>query len=504
MRLRLLGTGSADGWPNPWCECASCRWAREHEVRTQTAVLIDELMLIDCGPDVPRAATRFGVRLAGVRHLLFSHAHPDHTGPAALLWREWATAADQPLDVVGPPACLDACRAFVGPWDGPAEGSAAENPAVQAADSPAPSGSGAFRFHPVVAGGVLALGGFEIRPVAANHGGAVIGPAVLYDVTAPDGGRVLYACDTAAPLPPRTLDALTGRAFDAVLMEENNGDRPGFGDHLGLASFADVLAQLRQHGAVVGTTRVLAVHLSHRNPPGDALARRLALMGAEVHPDGAVLDIIPNASPNAIPDTSSTAASDTTSASVPVTARHGTRRTRSASGLPRPYRVLVTGGARSGKSAEAERRLAAWPDVVYVATAGPVAPGDTEWAARVHAHTIRRPRHWTTVETAELTPLLSTDGPPLLVDCLTLWLTAHLDDDPVDGGWPARVDTLVAAWRDTRRHVVAVTNEVGSGIVPTSAVGRRFRDALGRLNAAVAAESDEVWHVVAGIPARLR
>ncbi len=335
-----------------------------------------------------------------------------------------------------------------------------------------------------------------------------VGPAVLYDVTAPDGGRLLYACDTAAPLPPPTLEALAGRAFDAVLMEENNGDRPGFGEHLDLAAFADVLAELRRRDAVVEATRIIAVHLSHRNPPGGELARRLALMGAQLHPDGAVLDITADS------------------------ARPGRtvfRGTQSHAGPPRPYRVLITGGARSGKSAEAERRLAAWPEVVYVATAGPVSPDDADWAARVAAHRGRRLSHWTTVETADLVPLLRADGPPLLVDCLTLWLTAHmdwehmggdgldgdradedhvsgdgLDGDRMAGEWSARVQELVAAWRDTRRHVVAVTNEVGSGIVPATAVGRRFRDALGRLNAAIAAESDEVWHVVAGIPTRLR
>jgi adenosylcobinamide kinase/adenosylcobinamide-phosphate guanylyltransferase len=68
----------------------------------------------------------------------------------------------------------------------------------------------------------------------------------------------------------------------------------------------------------------------------------------------------------------------------------------------------------------------------------------------------------------------------------------------------AAIDALVAAWRSTSRRVVAVTNEVGSGIVPDNRLGREFRDTLGTLNAAVARESDEVWHVVAGIPVRLR
>ncbi|WP_461031050.1 bifunctional adenosylcobinamide kinase/adenosylcobinamide-phosphate guanylyltransferase, partial [Streptomyces sparsus] len=163
-----------------------------------------------------------------------------------------------------------------------------------------------------------------------------------------------------------------------------------------------------------------------------------------------------------------------------------------------PRRTLVLGGARSGKSGEAERRLAAFPDVLYVATGGD-RHGDREWAERVSAHRERRPPGWRTAETCDLVPLLAdSDGPPMLVDCLALWLTDAMDavDAWSDEVWAnggarklaARTGELVAAVRETRRTVVAVSNEVGSGVVPASAAGRRFRDELGRLNAAVAAE----------------
>ncbi|GAA3105690.1 hypothetical protein GCM10020254_59480 [Streptomyces goshikiensis] len=123
-------------------------------------------------------------------------------------------------------------------------------------------------------------------------------------------------------------------------------------------------------------------------------------------------------------------------------------------------------------------------------------------------HRERRPSSWRTVETCELVPLLVEGGPPLLVDCLALWLTDAMDragawDDAV---WAAtgrkelaeRVAELVAAVRSTRRTVVAVSNEVGSGVVPATASGRRFRDELGRLNNAVAAECEHVLLVLAG------
>ncbi|MQA02559.1 MAG: uroporphyrinogen-III C-methyltransferase [Streptosporangiales bacterium] len=175
-------------------------------------------------------------------------------------------------------------------------------------------------------------------------------------------------------------------------------------------------------------------------------------------------------------------------------------------------RVLVLGGARSGKSATAERLLAGREQVAYVATGPAPAPDDAEWAERVRLHQERRPSGWTTVETLDLVSLLdAVDEPPLLVDGLATWLTAVLDEcgawrrDPdADRAVEERVDALVAAWRKTTRHVVAVSDEAGSGVVPGTYAGRRFRDELGRLNARIAAECQQVWLCTAGVPRRLR
>jgi adenosylcobinamide kinase / adenosylcobinamide-phosphate guanylyltransferase len=184
----------------------------------------------------------------------------------------------------------------------------------------------------------------------------------------------------------------------------------------------------------------------------------------------------------------------------------------------RGYRVLVLGGARSGKSLTAERLLAGRDQVDYVATgAGPDA-SDPEWAARVAIHQERRPPHWATLETRDLEGVLAApDLPtrelatPVLADCLSTWLAGVMDEcglwsaaPGADKALAARVDGLLDAWRATRRIVVAVSSEVGSGVVPGTASGVRYRDELGLLNTRIAAECQQVWLCTAGIPRRLR
>jgi adenosylcobinamide kinase / adenosylcobinamide-phosphate guanylyltransferase len=174
--------------------------------------------------------------------------------------------------------------------------------------------------------------------------------------------------------------------------------------------------------------------------------------------------------------------------------------------------VLVLGGARSGKSVTAERLLAVRDQVEYVATGAIPDAADPDWAARVRAHQQRRPAHWTTVETLDLERVLTGSAPAaVLVDCLSTWLAGVMEQAGLWDGRPGadeklarRVDGLLGAWRSTRRHVVAVSNEVGSGVIPGTTSGARFRDELGILNARVAAECEQVWLCTAGIARRLR
>jgi adenosyl cobinamide kinase/adenosyl cobinamide phosphate guanylyltransferase len=154
-------------------------------------------------------------------------------------------------------------------------------------------------------------------------------------------------------------------------------------------------------------------------------------------------------------------------------------------------KTLVLGGARSGKSLIAERLAAkSTSPVTYVAT---VRLGDDEdLARRVAAHRERRPPAWSTIECGENLPeVLSSTTGTVLVDSLGPWLAAL----------PAMrcdLDALIEALRARHEDTIIVTEEVGLGVHPETAVGREFRDALGTLNQAIARECDQVLFVVAG------
>lgn len=164
--------------------------------------------------------------------------------------------------------------------------------------------------------------------------------------------------------------------------------------------------------------------------------------------------------------------------------------------------ILITGGARSGKSVLAERlTLALGTPALYIATAE---AQDAEMAARIARHQARRGAEWTTLaEPLDLAGALrrSDSGAPRLVDCLTLWLT-----NLMLGGhdWEAEAARLAELIPQLSAPVVFVTNEVGGGIVPDNALARAFRDAAGITNQRVAAACDELWFCVAGHPLKVK
>jgi len=296
-------------------------------------------------------------------------------------------------------------------------------------------------------------GGYLVRAVA--DAGGPDGPGA-WEVTAPDGGRLLYpAGPGAVPVPEEGA-----AAYDIAFL-----DLLGEPAQLGL---------LRARGLITSGTVTLVAFADHRVSSADELRRRCGFWRVMLAGDG-------------------DAVTTDRSAEKRIDARRA------------PWRVLVLGGARSGKSEQAELRLAGEPDVTYVATGQIPEAGDPEWAARVAAHRARRPAWWRTAETTDLAGVLADASGALLIDGIGTWLAAAMDEC---GAWDGsaegaarlagRTGGLVAAWRQTRAHVVAVSDEAGLGVVPATPAGRLFRDELGRLNQVLAAESEEAELVVAG------
>ena len=166
---------------------------------------------------------------------------------------------------------------------------------------------------------------------------------------------------------------------------------------------------------------------------------------------------------------------------------------------------LIIGGARSGKSALAERRaIDSGLDVVYVATATVIGNDDDEMPERIAHHRARRPAHWRTEEeprqlAAKLGELAAPDR-LLLVDCLTLWLTNLM----LGHGLEPERGYLLEVLPKLPGRIILVSNEVGWGIVPMNELSRRFADEQGHLNQAVAAVCSKVTLVAAGLPLELK
>jgi adenosylcobinamide kinase/adenosylcobinamide-phosphate guanylyltransferase len=259
MRVRLLGTGASDGWPNPWCSCRSCTAARAAGVvRGQTSALIDDRLMLEIGPEAPRAAARLGVSLGDLDAVLVTHAHPDHHGAPAWMWRGWV-ADRRPLTLVAPAAVLDEARGRV---------------------------DDSVRTIEAIPGQDLEVAQYTVRVLPAEH--RCPGAAVLYDVTDREGTRLLWGTDTG-PLSPAALELAQGRRYDVVLLELTSAHLEN--GHLDLTTWPLQLEALRDVGAVVDSTRLLAVHLGHDNPPPDELDAVLAGWGATAPRDGDVLEV---------------------------------------------------------------------------------------------------------------------------------------------------------------------------------------------------------------------
>ncbi len=171
--------------------------------------------------------------------------------------------------------------------------------------------------------------------------------------------------------------------------------------------------------------------------------------------------------------------------------------------------ILILGGARSGKSSFAERLARRGRQVLFVATAE---ARDEDMKRRIAAHRERRPAGWDTLEepldpAAALRPVLDRYD-TFLLDCLTLWVSNLLLDKPghaEDGSRiPDAARELLDLIQESPATWILVSNEVGQGIVPSSTLGRTYRDVLGRVNQLAASRADRVYFMTAGLALELK
>ena len=168
--------------------------------------------------------------------------------------------------------------------------------------------------------------------------------------------------------------------------------------------------------------------------------------------------------------------------------------------------TLVLGGVRSGKSRYVQLLAARVSPVAFVATAR---PSDGEMQLKIKRHQAERPREWRTIEEPlDLDRVLAEEGlnyPIVVVDCLTLYAANLLEAENGDlNAIEQRLQRLYAALRSVPCSVALVSNEVGSGVVPPSPVGRKYRDLLGEINQRIADAADNVLFMVAGLPIVLK
>lgn len=270
MRLTLLGTAAAEGWPAPFCACDACQEARRRggaNIRTRSNALLDEDFKIDWGADTMAQLQRARLSLAGLNTLVFTHQHDDHIVPCELNWatRPFSNTPPERIAVYGNAQVLGKLHAqFPDPSRVP------------------------FEWHKLKAGREETTAeGDSILPLEADH---VEGALTLLIRRA---GKSLFYGHDSGLYPAETLRALEAHArehgpLDIVLMDCTNGGQSGPNrGHMGTDGVAQMKRELQERGAIGDSTRVIATHFSHNGRLGhEELARELMPHGIEVAFDG--------------------------------------------------------------------------------------------------------------------------------------------------------------------------------------------------------------------------
>jgi phosphoribosyl 1,2-cyclic phosphate phosphodiesterase len=266
MRLFFLGTAAAEGYPGIFCNCKFCQEARllgGRNLRYRSALLINDDLLIDFGPDLLASALRFNLNLWRVTAGLVTHAHLDHFFAGNFEMRRAPFTGEQDIPTL---------RLF----------GSREISKILAQVHP-DLAEMRLEFQAVGAFDTWINGGYTFTAFRAYHAVGEL-EALFYSV---DDGQhaILYATDTGA-FPTDTWQALTGRSFDVIILEETLGDGH-YDQHLGFATFLEHVERMRGAGMLRPGGRVIAHHLSHSgNPSHEKLEAYFSPYAVEVAYDG--------------------------------------------------------------------------------------------------------------------------------------------------------------------------------------------------------------------------
>jgi phosphoribosyl 1,2-cyclic phosphate phosphodiesterase len=267
MRLLFLGTAAAEGYPAIFCDCPNCNQARAlggRNLRYRSALLVNDDLLIDFGPDLMAAAQRFGLNLSRVTTALVTHAHADHFLRDNAHMRLDTFTARLPIPTLRMFGPQEVTGAFLQPG--------APDPALMR-----------MALTTVHAFEHWQVDGYSIQAYRAQHALGSL-EALFYSI---DDGRsaFLYASDTG-PFPADTWQALAGRSFDAIVMEETMGSGV-YDQHMGFDDYLKTAGRMRSMGLLRPNGRLLAHHFSHTSNPDHAqLEAFFSPHGVEVAYDG--------------------------------------------------------------------------------------------------------------------------------------------------------------------------------------------------------------------------
>jgi phosphoribosyl 1,2-cyclic phosphate phosphodiesterase len=266
MRLQFLGTAAAEGYPGIFCDCDACNEARAmggRSLRFRSALLVNDNLLIDFGPDLLAAAMRFNRNLSKITTALVTHAHADHFYLDNFEMRDDTFTNRLPIPTLR----------LYGPRD---------------------VTDGLAKYYPDLR--LLRMEAFTVKAFetwqndgyifTAYHAYHAVDHLECLFYSVEDGqNAILYATDTG-PFPEDTWQALNGKSFDVIIMEETLG--PGnYSQHMGFASFAETADKMRALGMLRPGGRLIAHHFSHSgNPTHEKLEAILNPFGAEVAYDG--------------------------------------------------------------------------------------------------------------------------------------------------------------------------------------------------------------------------